>query len=401
MANWKELIKKENLTDNELKQIPGALCTNYITSRNYFVDFHGYESKDLLDGLDATDEEFNESKNWLHALDEQRFNLNVFRKSKTIFTHHDYYHAGVNFKFSDNNLFIIMVKLLSASKILKEISKTVRKFNNEYDITPVGFKKDSSHFILNDYPFYRSVSVGHECRFSEGVFASNFEIHNIKKYTTKHIICGKRLYNLVHLAYGHLNLKYKDDKQYIYINGEKIGEYVELQQELIGKQKVFTDKVIESSTKYNAVRIIKDFVYNNKTLFFKNEIYNAPYCLIYCKWNEPTVFKRFYDAVIAQFVLRKSVAEIEKQIEFSNLKIFETQEALSESERRLNLAEVYTKSSLVKIIESGGDPTKYEAKEAHLSVLFNDIREFTTLSETMSPKDVVEFLNNYFNRVNQ
>ncbi len=34
-------------------------------------------------------------------------------------------------------------------------------------------------------------------------------------------------------------------------------------------------------------------------------------------------------------------------------------------------------------------------------MLFNDIRGFTALAEQMTPSQVVEFLNNYFNRMNE
>jgi two-component system sensor histidine kinase ChiS len=47
-------------------------------------------------------------------------------------------------------------------------------------------------------------------------------------------------------------------------------------------------------------------------------------------------------------------------------------------------------------IKSYEDICDSEAKQVHLSVLFADIRKFTSLSETMSPKEVFTLLNTYF-----
>ena len=77
MANWRELREKEDLTDEEYRQIPGASCENYITAMNYFVAQKGYTENEILQGLEATPEFVKNPRNWLNALDEQRFNMNV------------------------------------------------------------------------------------------------------------------------------------------------------------------------------------------------------------------------------------------------------------------------------------------------------------------------------------
>jgi class 3 adenylate cyclase len=95
------------------------------------------------------------------------------------------------------------------------------------------------------------------------------------------------------------------------------------------------------------------------------------------------------------------VDELEKQIEFTNEKLFEVQEALSESERRLKITEIYTRKSLVEMIRRGDDPTTSPARQQQMAVMFSDIRDFASLSEEMSAQEVVSFLNGYFNRMNR
>jgi class 3 adenylate cyclase len=72
-----------------------------------------------------------------------------------------------------------------------------------------------------------------------------------------------------------------------------------------------------------------------------------------------------------------------------------------EANRRLKITEIYTRKSLVEIIKAGENPIGYEPKNINNAVMFNDIRDFTSFSESMTPLDTVNFLNAYFNRVNE
>ncbi len=281
--DWQELLYRENLTEDELRRIPGASNENYIAAKDYFGRKYGMDQAALLEGLNISPEDFNNPQNWLNPLQEQRFNINVFRQTPGLFTHHDYYQAGVDFQFTGNSLFILLFKALPASRIIKEINRNVRKFNNEYIITPVDFRKGSSYFLIEPYPYCRQQSVGHECRFTQGVFSANFEIHRIRSYTSRHLICFQRLENILRRAYGHLPLTYRDDGRLIYLNGTPLGRHVRLQTRPIGGREIFFNAVDETAdlthpqTPPNAVEITRDFTWEGRTLFYQGEFYNAPY----------------------------------------------------------------------------------------------------------------------------
>lgn len=401
MAVWKELINKSDISYDELKLIPGASCENYIAMKNYFMQEYGFKEEDLLRGLSMSPEEFNNPKNWINSRDEQLFHINLFISGRDFFTHYDYVEAGRYFRFSNNSLFMIFFKAMSAGRIIKEIEKNVRKFNNEYTIDPVYFKNGEAYLIQKDYPFYNESSVGGECRFTEGVWKANFEVHDISHYTVEHIICSKKLENLINYGYNYCGFKVTKDENYLYINGKPAAEYVELAVKKIGSRSFFTNKTVNNGLNKNALRVIDNIHYKGRLLIKKGEIYNAPYCLFHLAWKEHSLIQRIINASKGKNLLLKSLSEIEKQIEFTNLQLFELKQALSESERRLKIMELYTKNSLIRKIESGEDPSGFTPEQKSLAVLFSDIRNFTSISEYKNPLEVVLFLNEYYTQVNE
>lgn len=402
MEKWKSLLHRQDLSEEEIKRIPASSCENHINVLNYFVQHKGLSEEELLQGIECSPEMFKDPNNWLNPLDEKNFHLNIFRNSKELLTHYDLYEAGVNFRFSQNTLFQMIFKLLSAGQIFKEASKHVRKFNNEYDMKPVTFKPGKCLFKIVEYPFYRTVSVGHECRYIEGVYAANLEIHNIGNYSIRHIICGKTIAGIIRNVYGHLNWSYKDDGEYIYINHQKVAKHVRLKQERTGTDVIFIKEIDTGAVVHNAVQIINDFTFGNRVIFYRGEIYNAPYCLIDVEWKEPIFLKRLFNSLVRKWSLEPHYAhEMENEIEFANEKLFEAQEALRESERKSKIFQVYTKASLVSKVDRGEDPTEYLPEKKDMAVLFSDIRHFTSISESMDAIEMVKFLNAYFNRMNR
>ncbi|MDQ3002049.1 MAG: adenylate/guanylate cyclase domain-containing protein [Fibrobacterota bacterium] len=64
--------------------------------------------------------------------------------------------------------------------------------------------------------------------------------------------------------------------------------------------------------------------------------------------------------------------------------------------KREELIRLYVRPSLVDEIRAGIDPSKSEPVIKNLSIMFCDIREFTKLTETLTPYERQMFLNQYF-----
>lgn len=74
----------------------------------------------------------------------------------------------------------------------------------------------------------------------------------------------------------------------------------------------------------------------------------------------------------------------------------ETRKAYEELKKREELIRVYVRPSLVDEIHAGQDPSKAPPVIRNLSVMFCDIRDFTRLTEELSPYERQTFLNQYF-----
>ncbi len=84
-----------------------------------------------------------------------------------------------------------------------------------------------------------------------------------------------------------------------------------------------------------------------------------------------------------------------KQAEANQIRFIQEQAALNQAYQRFvprQFLQLLEKSSILDV--ELGDQVQLE-----MSVLFSDIREFTTLSEKMTPKDNFQFINTYFSRM--
>lgn len=70
--------------------------------------------------------------------------------------------------------------------------------------------------------------------------------------------------------------------------------------------------------------------------------------------------------------------------------------AYEELRRREKVITRFVRPSLFEELSQGRDPTEFEPVQKELAVLFCDIRDFTSLTEVLGPREKQSFLNQYF-----
>ena len=90
----------------------------------------------------------------------------------------------------------------------------------------------------------------------------------------------------------------------------------------------------------------------------------------------------------ARLALNKAEADL--------LRAEETRLAYEELKKREELISVFIRPSLVEEIRAGKDPSTFQPVIRDLAILFCDIRDFTSLTESLSAHERQAFLNQYF-----
>jgi len=78
-------------------------------------------------------------------------------------------------------------------------------------------------------------------------------------------------------------------------------------------------------------------------------------------------------------------------------KEYQNKTRLEEEKKKIqNVFGLYVDQSIIKGVMSGDIPLELKGVEQEVSVLFSDIRGYTTMAESMEPESIVSFLNEYF-----
>ena len=83
-------------------------------------------------------------------------------------------------------------------------------------------------------------------------------------------------------------------------------------------------------------------------------------------------------------------------IGFTNLRVGSM---FADIRRRENLSRFLPRQVVERVLASGG--RALEPVQREVTILFSDIRSFTSMSETMAPREVLEFLDEYFGHMGQ
>jgi class 3 adenylate cyclase len=397
MARWEEYLKQTDISPGQLAEIPGTTCESAQSQLEYCRRELGLTPEQLLEGLSVDREYLDDPRNWLSVLDDIRLDENIFRHAEKPLTHRDFFTQGSKFSFSRNSALSTLYSMIPVSRVLKEISRVVTHFNNYFTMESVYGGRGESHIILVPEPYFRAYNSGTSCRYTEGVFASNFHMHHIHQYGIEHTLCSTELEHLVRHTFARFNLNYEERDGIAYIDDNPIARRVEIDQRYIPSGP--KSRLVEGM-ELKAWLITEDVTRDGVELLREGEIYGAPYCHISLTWNENNLLAKAGERLRNFWVSPRVLRNLERSIEHANHRYFEAREALEEARRTSEILQVYTRRSLLERLRQGDDPRYIKPQELTRTVMFLDIREFTVMSGQMTSRDVVRFLNSFFDRMN-
>lgn len=95
-----------------------------------------------------------------------------------------------------------------------------------------------------------------------------------------------------------------------------------------------------------------------------------------------------------------TVTKLKKSLREANSALNEAKHQLElRNELLLNLFNSYMSDEVVKQLLAAPKPLQLGGEKRKISVLFSDLRQFTSISRTLSPEQLVELLNHYFCRM--
>jgi|GEM_PF-6341846 len=267
----------------------------------------------------------------------------------------------------------ILKALLPAKRIIKSAEKKIHKLNNTIVPLILCGEKNSFTLLLQTSSESAGITSGHECRISEGILTSLLKSNCIEVVSSKHILCDKKIKNILNRIYLNYDIDYRDDGQFIYLNSEKIARHVELQPKVIGGKEILTEKIKKNGKDFNAVIITRDFKFDGHDFFKEGEIFNAPYCRIDYEIDNTSYKKRLLYSLKYSFKWKSILyKEMEEKIDSANKhlhKMHRLSEELREErnrfemkvrERTLELAETNA-----RLIELNRERTEFIANVTH------------------------------------
>ncbi len=147
---------------------------------------------------------------------------------------------------------------------------------------------------------------------------------------------------------------------------------------------------------------VLEFFYKNNIDYFKLE--NKLRNLFRLQFHNKILYQHIDDSIrkmqITKGISEDQIQELKEMVRLMKEELekeYQNKIRLEEEKKKIqNIFGLYVDSSIINGVISGEIPLELKGTEKEISVLFADIRGYTSIAEKLTPKEVVSFLNEYF-----
>ncbi|HQJ06691.1 MAG TPA: adenylate/guanylate cyclase domain-containing protein, partial [Spirochaetota bacterium] len=375
-------------------------CLNTSSIYKYILEHHGKEKADyFFSGYPHSINHLINSKNWTNF---EKVVFPIWEKiAKELFDNdkRQWEKAGLYATMRATiGPITILVKLATFEKLYSIMEKTANQYSLIEKFKVVKIDKYSAYITFSVDEKYKNYYSITNAYYLMGTIKSIPKLRGIHNNSIDNVIRMEACFEAVENILNYINVNdYKIINKKLFISNIYYGEVVDCPKKYL----------IDDKKDRNVIFINKSYYYKNEPLLIEGVYYGTEICYFSLSYPKQSFLSQIFKALHFLKNYKILQEELEKQQELSKEKIRELEHekqsliiSRNEAERRLRITEVYTRRSIVDVVEKGDDPTKYEPANKNMAILFSDIRDFTTISEKLSPLDTVNLLNSYFNKMN-
>ncbi len=320
MLDWKELIKKENLSLDELHQIPSRCNVLNQTSIKVYLD-NKLNIEELLRDIPFSLDDITNENLWMSPIDSLQFDVN-YHNNLPYFTPHYYsFENGLKFLDSEKEILKFLIKKMTFRQILKLSNNIQLKLSNESETEYIHIDKNNGYILFKPYPYKHLYSMGHECNYARGVMEAIIRSKDYESYSLNELFCSAKIENILKYYYNDLNIEFNKESGEFSLNESIIAKKESIDLNVFLKE-TFLPEIKESEI----IRITENVDYKGYRIFNKGEIFNAPYCCYELQLHRMPIQKRFKQFFSSKYT-GVSFKKLEDQLRIAQQKTHEANQS--------------------------------------------------------------------------
>jgi hypothetical protein len=271
---------------------------------------------DICHSLGLSERELFDAELWLTPNQIRLFDMAFFKALPQLPMHYENLERGRLFINEEPVSTKLAILFMPFALLFAQIDKVNKKFNREQTMSLSRIENNRYLVQQIPYPFYQNMALGHECHYVNGVIEAILSLKGFHGIQTKHILCSKRLENILQDYYAPLNLPVQITNTCVFLGDRTIALREQGRPNLFPHLKEDQKKILADSVVW---RITQDVTVQSKRLFTRGDVFNAPFCLTDVRWQNHNILKEFITRLrtLKQLALiRKEYNSAENAVEF-------------------------------------------------------------------------------------